>query len=165
MWIISSVVLLYVVTGGFKATVSVGVVQSWLFVISVFVLGIIVYVFVGGFDSFNIALSKIASTTISTWGNTNGYGGGNYNSYFTIPGVIQWVAGLGKEPATGGPWTAMMILTFTISFYGNYFNPFFLYVEFFYTAPKSFFLLSSLGMRYRYWNFIIYFCYISGNWR
>ena len=32
MWVISSLVLLYVVTGGFKATVSVGVVQSWLFV-------------------------------------------------------------------------------------------------------------------------------------
>jgi len=138
MWIISSIVLLYVVTGGFKATVSVGVVQSWLFIISLFVLGIIVYVFVGGFDSFNIALSKIASTTISTWGNTNGYGGGDYNSYFTIPGVIQWVAGLGKEPATGGPWTAMMILTFTISFMGIILTPSFSMWSFSTQHPKAF---------------------------
>ena len=138
MWIISSVVLLYVVTGGFKATVSIGVVQSWLFVISIFVLGIIVYVFVGGFDSFNIALSKIASTTISTWGSTNGYGGGEYNSYFAIPGVIQWVAGLGKEPAVGGPWTAMMILTFTISFMGIILSPSFSMWSFSTRHPKSF---------------------------
>ena len=138
MWVISSVVLLYVVTGGFKATVSVGVVQSWLFVISILVLGIIVYVFVGGFDSFNIALSKIASTTISTWGSTNGYGGGEYNSYFAIPGVIQWVAGLGKEPAAGGPWTAMMILTFTISFMGIILSPSFSMWSFSTRHPKSF---------------------------
>ena len=165
MWIISSVVLLYVVTGGFKATVSVGVVQSWLFIISLFVLGIIVYVFVGGFDSFNIALSKIASTTISTWGNTNGYGGGDYNSYFTIPGVIQWVAGLGKEPATGGPWTAMMILTFTISFMGIILTPSFSMWSFSTQHPKAFSYYQVWGCAAVYWNFIIYFCDISGNWR
>ena len=43
MWIISSIVLLYVVTGGLKATVSVGVVQSWLFVFTTILLGIITY--------------------------------------------------------------------------------------------------------------------------
>ena len=165
MWIISSIVLLYVVTGGFKATVSVGVVQSWLFIISLFVLGIIVYMFVGGFDSFNIALSKIASTTISTWGNTNGYGGGDYNSYFTIPGVIQWVAGLGKEPATGGPWTAMMILTFTISFMGIILTPSFSMWSFSTQHPKAFSYYQVWGCAACHWNFIIYFCYISGNWR
>ena len=80
MWIISSLVLLYVVTGGFKATVSVGVVQSWLFVSSIIILTIIIYFFVGGFDAFNQALSKIESTSISAWGNTKGYGGGDFNS-------------------------------------------------------------------------------------
>ena len=138
MWVISSVVLLYVVTGGFKATVSVGVVQSWLFVLSITVLGIIVYFFVGGFDVFNQALSKIASTSISTWGNTRGYGGGDYNSYFAVPGVIQWVAGLGKNDPIGGPWTAMMILTFTISFMGIVLTPSFSMWSFSTKHPKAF---------------------------
>ena len=38
MWVISSIVLLYVVMGGFKATVSIGVVQSWLFVATIFII-------------------------------------------------------------------------------------------------------------------------------
>ena len=138
MWVISSVVLLYVVTGGFKATVSVGVVQSWLFVATTVILGIIIYFFVGGFDVFNQALSKIASTSISTWGNTNGYGGGDYNSYFVVPGVIQWVAGLGKNDPTGGPWTAMMIFTFTISFMGIVLSPSFSMWSFSTKHPKAF---------------------------
>ena len=138
MWIISSIVLLYVVMGGFKATVSIGVVQSWLFVTTIFVLGIIIYLFVGGFDSFNYALSKIASTSISSWGNTKGYGGGDYNSFFSVPGVIQWVAGLGKEPATGGPWTAIMILTFSISFMGIVLTPTFSMWSYSAKHPKVF---------------------------
>ena len=138
MWVISSVVLLYVVTGGFKATVSVGVVQSWLFVFSIIILGIIIYFFVGGFDIFNHALSKIASTSISTWGNTKGYGGGDFNSYFAVPGVIQWVAGLGKNDPIGGPWTAMMIFTFTISFMGIVLSPSFSMWSFSTKHPRVF---------------------------
>ena len=164
MWVISSVVLLYVVIGGFKATVSVGVVQSWLFVFTTIVLGIIIYFFVGGFDVFNQALSKIASTSISTWGNTRGYGGGDYNSYFAVPGVIQWVAGLGKNDPVGGPWTAMMILTFTISFMGIVFSPSFSMWSFSTQHPKAF-------SYYQIWGcaaaigvllfiFITFYCYI-----
>ena len=138
MWIISSIVLLYVVTGGFKATVSVGVVQSWLLALTVIILGIIVYFFVGGFDGFNQALSKIAATSISAWGTTNGYGGGDFNSYFAVPGVIQWVAGIGKNDPTGGPWTAMMILTFTVSFMGIILSPSFSMWSFSTQHPKAF---------------------------
>ena len=92
----------------------------------------------GGFDSFNFALSKIASSSISNWGTTNGYGGGDFNSYFAIPGVIQWVAGLGKEPSVGGPWTAMMILTFTISFIGIILTPTFSMWSYSAKHPKVF---------------------------
>ena len=138
MWIISSVVLLYVVTGGFKATVSVGVLQSWLFVLSIVVLGLIIYFAIGGLDDFNQALAKIASTSISTWGNTKGYGGGDFNSYFVVPGVIQWVSGLGKSDSVGGPWTAMMILTFTISFMGIVLSPSFSMWSFSAQHPKVF---------------------------
>ena len=138
MWVVSSLVLFYVVAGGFKSTVSIGVVQSWLFVFTVFALGLIVFSFIGGFDSFNFALSKIASSSISNWGSTNGYGGGDFNSYFAIPGVIQWVAGLGKDPSVGGPWTAMMILTFTISFIGIILSPTFSMWSYSAKNPKVF---------------------------
>ena len=138
MWVISTIVLFYVTRGGFKSIVSVGVVQSWLYFLTIIILGIIVYSFVGNMETFGKALAKIASTTISSWGNTNGYGGGDYNGYFAVPGVIQWVAGLGKNEAVGGPWTAMMIFTFTISFMGIVLSPSFSMWSYSAKHPKAF---------------------------
>ena len=43
MWVISTIVLFYVTRGGFKSIVSVGVVQSWLYFLTVVLLGIIIY--------------------------------------------------------------------------------------------------------------------------
>ena len=138
MWVISTIVLFYVTRGGFKSIASVGVVQSWLYFLTIIILGLITYSFIGDFELFGKALSKIASTKISSWGNTNGYGGGDYNGYFALPGVIQWVAGLGKNEATGGPWTAMMIFTFTISFMGIILSPSFSMWSYSVKHPKVF---------------------------
>ncbi len=138
MWIISTIVLFYVTRGGFKSVVSVGVVQSWLYFLTVIILGLIIYYFVGNFENFGNALSKLASTSISNWGNTSGYGGGDYNGYFALPGVIQWVGGLGKNSAVGGPWTAMMIFTFTITFMGVVLSPSFSMWSYSAKHPKVF---------------------------
>ena len=138
MWVISTIVLFYVTRGGFKSVVSVGVVQSWLYFLTVIVLGLIIYFFVGNFETFGRALSKIATTPISNWGNTQGFGGGDFNGYFALPGVIQWVAGLGKNPAVGGPWTAMMIFTFAISFMGVVLSPSFSMWSYTAKHPKVF---------------------------
>jgi SSS family solute:Na+ symporter len=138
MWVISAIVLFYVTAGGFKSTVSVGVVQSWLFMLTVLILGLVTYSFIGSFEIFGNALSKIASTPISAWGKTNGYGGGDYNGYFAMPGVIQWVAGLGKNEAVGGPWTAMMIFTYTLSFMGIILSPSFSMWSYSVKHPKIF---------------------------
>jgi SSS family solute:Na+ symporter len=138
MWVISAIVLFYVTAGGFKSTVSVGVLQSWLFMLTVLILGLVTYSFIGSFEIFGNALSKIASTPISAWGKTNGYGGGDYNGYFAIPGVIQWVAGLGKNEAVGGPWTSMMIFTYTLSFMGVILSPSFSMWSYSVKHPKVF---------------------------
>ena len=138
MWVVSTIVLFYVTRGGFKSIVSVGVVQSWLYFVTVIILGIIIYSFIGDLDSFGKSLAKIASTSISSWGNTNGYGGGDYNGYFALPGVIQWVAGLGKNEAVGGPWTAMMIFTFTVTFMGIILSPSFSMWSYSAKHPKVF---------------------------
>ena len=138
MWVVSTIVLFYVTRGGFKSIVSVGVVQSWLYFVTVILLGIIIYSFIGDLNSFGKSLAKIASTSISSWGNTNGYGGGDYNGYFALPGVIQWVAGLGKNEAVGGPWTAMMIFTFTVTFMGIILSPSFSMWSYSAKHPKVF---------------------------
>ena len=138
MWVISTIVLFYVTRGGFKSIFSVGVVQSWLYFLTIIILGLITYSFIGDFESFGKSLAKIASSKVSFWGNTNGYGGGDYNGYFALPGVIQWVAGLGKNEAVGGPWTAMMIFTFTISFMGIILSPSFSMLSYTAKHPKVF---------------------------
>ena len=138
MWVISTIVLFYVTRGGFKSIFSVGVVQSWLYFLTVIILGLITYSLIGDFESFGKSLAKIASSKVSFWGNTNGYGGGDYNGYFALPGVIQWVAGLGKNEAIGGPWTAMMIFTFTISFMGIILSPSFSMLSYTAKHPKVF---------------------------
>ena len=117
---------------------SIGIIQSWLYFLTIIILGIIVYSFVGNFEIFGKSLAKVASTSVSSWGNTNGYGGGDYNGYFALPGVIQWVAGLGKNEAIGGPWTAMMIFTFTISFMGIVLSPSFSMWSYSVKHPKAF---------------------------
>lgn len=138
MWIISSIVLFYTTRGGFKSIVSVSVVQSWFYFLTMTTLGLITYYFIGDIEIFGKSLAKIANTKISFWGNTGGYGGGDYNSYFALPGVIQWVAGLGKNDAIGGPWTAMMIFTFTISFAGIILAPSFSMLSYSVKHPKAF---------------------------
>ena len=117
---------------------NVGVVQSWLYFLTVIILGLITYSFIGDIETFGKSLAKVASTKISFWGNTNGYGGGDYNGYFALPGVIQWVAGLGKNEAVGGPWTAMMIFTFTITFMGIVLSPSFSMLSYSAKHPKAF---------------------------
>jgi len=138
MWVISTIVLFYVTRGGFKSIFSVGVVQSWLYFLTIIILGLITYSFIGDIEIFGKSLAKVASTKISFWGNTNGYGGGDYNGYFALPGVIQWVAGLGKNEAVGGPWTAMMIFTFTITFMGTVLSPSFSMLSYSAKHPKAF---------------------------
>ena len=68
MWTISAIVLFYVTRGGFKSITSVGVVQSWLYFLTVIILGLITYSFIGDFESFGKSLAKIASSKVSFWG-------------------------------------------------------------------------------------------------
>ena len=58
----------YVTRGGFKSITSVGVVQSWLYFLTIIILGLITYSYIGNFELFGKTLSKIASTKISSWG-------------------------------------------------------------------------------------------------
>ncbi len=138
MWILASIVLLYVVTGGLRAVANVGIVQFVLFLLGTVTIGLIAFHLVGGFDALNIGLAKIAETPDSYWGSTKGLGGGDHNGYFAIPGVIQWTAGLGKEVPVGGPWTAVMCLTFMLSMMGIQSSPSFSMWGFASKSPRGF---------------------------
>ncbi|MDC0861955.1 hypothetical protein OAQ08_05105 [Alphaproteobacteria bacterium] len=145
MWVLTAVVLFYIVSGGFKSMISIGVVQSWLFFILFLIIGIGTLNYLGGLDIFK--QFAIASNFISfgSWGTTEGYGGGELQSYFSVPGVIQWVAGIGKNNPAGGPWTAVMILSFTMTYMGIVLSPTFSMWSFSVKSPRSFYFYQVWG--------------------
>ena len=123
MWVLTAVVLFYVVSGGFKSMISIGVVQSWLFFVLFISIGFGAFYYLGGLNFFDDLATANSFISFGSWGTTQGYGGGELSGFFNVPGVIQWVGGLGKNNPAGGPWTAVMILSFTLSYMGIVLSP------------------------------------------
>jgi len=138
MWLLSLVVLIYVASGGLRAVVYVDTAQCILLALGIIITGIIAFNAAGGWDSLQAGLAKLAASDVGKWGTTKGFGGGDYNAYFAIPGVIQWTAGLGKETPVGGLWTGIMCLTYMFALMGIQSAPAFSMWSFSNTNPKPF---------------------------
>lgn len=138
MWVLSSVLLFYCAIGGLTAVAQVSVVQAVLFVGGVVAIGLVAVTYAGGFEAFSQGLAKMAASPIGAAGMTRGNGGGNYNGLFAIPGVVQFTSGLGREMPAGGPWTAIMCLTFVLSMTGIQFAPAFSAWGFASRSPRAF---------------------------
>ncbi len=138
MWVLSAVVLLYVATGGLRAVAFVDTAQCILLALGITIVGIIALNQVGGWDALNAGFAELAKSDVGKWGTTQGYGGGDYNAYFAIPGVIQFTAGLGKETPVGGLWTGMMCLTYMFALMGIQSAPAFSMWSFANNDPRPF---------------------------
>ena len=138
MWVLSAVVLIYVGTGGLRAVAYVDTLQCILLAIGIILTGIIALNAAGGWDSLQQGFAALGKTDIGKWGTTQGYGGGDYNAYMAIPGVIQWTAGLGKETPVGGLWTGVMCLTYMFALMGIQSAPAFTMWSFSNTSPEPF---------------------------
>ena len=123
MWVLSLVVLVYVASGGLRAVAYVDTLQCILLALGIVVTGFIALDLAGGWAALNEGFAKLAASDVAKWGTTGGYGGGDYNSYFAIPGVIQFTAGLGKETPVGGLWTGVMCLTYMFALMGIQSSP------------------------------------------
>jgi Na+/proline symporter len=145
MWVLTAVVLFYVVSGGFKPMVSIGVLQSWLFFVLFISIGFGAFYFLGGLEFFDDLAIVNRFFPLGSWGSTQGYGGGDLSGFFNVPGVIQWVAGLGKNNPAGGPWTAVMILSFTLSYMGIILSPTFSMWSYSVKSPRSFYYFQIWG--------------------
>ena len=145
MWVLTSVVLFYIVSGGFKSMISVGVVQSWLFFLLFLIIGIASFNHLGGLNFFEQMSLANNFVSYGSWESTGGYGGGDLTSYFHVPGVIQWIAGIGKNNPLGGPWTAVMILSFTLSYMGIVLSPSFSMWAYSVKSPRSFYFYQVWG--------------------
>lgn len=114
MWVLSAVVFLYVCFGGMRAVAYIGTLQTLLLGAGIIALGLIAYGHLGGINAFNHAMARLGATTIGPWG-ANAQG---FNGYFEIPGVVQFTTGLDRTIPVGGPWTAVMILSYGFALMG-----------------------------------------------
>lgn len=114
MWAMTAVVFLYVCMGGMRAAAYVSTLQSLLLVSGMVAIGLIAYGKLGGFGAFNEALAKLAASHIAA----SSSAAGAYSPFFSIPGVMQFSAGLGHQTPVGGIWTGVMILTYSLGLMG-----------------------------------------------
>lgn len=138
MTVFSIVIIIYVASGGLRAVAYVQTIQCILLATGIVITGFIALNALGGFDAFVHGMAEMAKTDLGKWGSTKGYGGGDYNAYFAIPGVIQWTAGLGKETPVGGLWTGVMVLTYMFALMGIQSSPAFSMWAFSNTNPAPF---------------------------
>ncbi|OHC74948.1 MAG: sodium:solute symporter [Rhodospirillales bacterium RIFCSPLOWO2_12_FULL_58_28] len=138
MWALSVSVIIYVVLGGLRAVTYVGALQCVLLGLGVIIIGMIALDHIGGWNALQNGLAGLAASDLGKWGATKGLGGGDYNAYFAMPGVIQFTAGLGKETPTGGLWTGVMGLTFLFALMGVQSSPAFTMWAFSGNNPKPF---------------------------
>jgi len=138
MWILSLIVFIYVASGGLRAVAYVDTLQCILLGLGIIITGFIALNMIGGWDAINAGFAKLAASDVGKWGTTKGFGGGDYNAYFAIPGVIQWTAGLGVETPVGGLWTGIMVLTYMFALMGIHSSPAFSMWAFSNTDPRPF---------------------------
>jgi len=134
MWILSTVVFIYVASGGLRAVAYVDTLQCILLAFGIIAIGFIAYGQLGGWESFNQAMAKLGQTGIGKWKTTPD----GYNAYLAIPSVIQFTAGLGKETPVGGLWTGVMCLTYMFALMGIHSAPAFTMWAFGNKDPKPF---------------------------
>lgn len=122
MWGLAGLLLVYCALGGIGAASLVGVLQAGLFAGSVVILGVFALEQAGGITMLGQGLAALGAAA-DPGARTHGFGGGDYPGLLVVPGVAQWVRGLGLEPALGGPWTAVMGLSFALAMMGLQFAP------------------------------------------
>ena len=114
MWVLASVVVSYVASGGLRTVAWVSVLQAPLLAAGIVVIGLLTLHFVGGWD--RLIAGVIALTRDDPVRTPDGY-----SHYLAIPGAIQWVRD--GSQAVGGPWTGTMILTYLIALMGIQASP------------------------------------------
>lgn len=155
MWLLATVVLVYVALGGLRSVAYVDTAQCILLWGGIISLGVVAVVFCGGWDSMTSKFGDIVNwiqtdgADIPKWVNPEAaqvfmankstifkITPDGYSHLIAVPGVIQWVPSGGQ--AIGGVWTGMMILTYMFALMGIHASPAFSMWGFANKNPKPF---------------------------
>lgn len=136
--LLATAIFLYVVYGGMRAVAYADSFQCILLAVGVIITGGIAIYAIGGVDSLLSGLERMGASKFGLWGTTGGAGGGDYNAYLAVPGVIQPVSGVEQTVQSGGPWTGMMVFTFLLAMMGVQASPAFSMWSFGNSTPKPF---------------------------
>ena len=129
MWLLSIVVVIYVMLGGLRAVAYVDTAQCIMLAVGIIIIGLITLNAVGGWHALQEGIFKMAQ--VDTKLTPDGY-----SHYVAIPGVIQFVKSGVK--AVGGAWTGVMILTYMFALMGIQSAPAFSMWAFSNKNPKPF---------------------------
>ncbi len=129
MWLLSIVVVIYVMLGGLRAVAYVDTAQCIMLAVGIVIIGLITLNAVGGWHALQEGIFKMAQ--VDTKLTPDGY-----SHYVAIPGVIQFVKSGVK--AVGGAWTGVMILTYMFALMGIQSAPAFSMWAFSNKNPKPF---------------------------
>lgn len=109
MWVLSTVVISYVASGGLRTVAYVDMFQAILLAAGIVIIGIGTLYFVGGWERLMTGIAALSQ--VDTLTTPDGY-----SHYIAIPGVIQWVSEVPQ--AEGGTWTGTLILTYMFGIMG-----------------------------------------------
>ncbi|MBF88544.1 MAG: sodium:solute symporter [Candidatus Marinimicrobia bacterium] len=118
MFALSTVVVIYVASGGLKSVAYVDCMQCILLALGICVLGGLILEFSGGWTGFTKGMADYVLSEISTKNNLTPTG---YSRIVAIPGSIQMVSAGSK--AIGGPWTGIMCMTYMFALMGIQSSP------------------------------------------
>jgi Na+/proline symporter len=139
MWVLSAVILFYVASGGLRAVAYVDAMQCILLLFGMAAIGVVGIYYMGSWGEFTRTIAALSQWDLVTGGQADGRPGltpGGTSGYVSVPGVIQWVSGVSH--ATGGPWTAAMILSYMFTMGGIMSSPSFTMWAFSNRDPKPF---------------------------
>lgn len=100
----------YVVIGGMRAVGYLGVIQAVLAVAALLGLSFVALIHTGGFGALNAGLASIAADPATA-------------ARFSVAGVIQFTAGMGREAAAGHEGTAVASLSLAFALMGLQASP------------------------------------------
>ena len=118
MFALSTIVVIYVASGGLRSVAYVDCAQCILLALGIVILGGIAIHYSGGWTGLMNGLGDMVKQDISSGKNLTPAG---YSKSVAIPGSIQFVSAGSK--AVGGTWTGMMCMTYMFALMGIQSSP------------------------------------------